>query len=128
MEKILLETLTAKTRALMEAPTCSAEAKAAAQRWLDAVGTDAENEARESYIAELEEDIMPIGKLIGFADSEAGKAYFGAEKAAGIAAHVKFQSTLPAWGETDPPYVAIGFRAISIHSPRMGRDYLYVNT
>ena len=31
MEKILLETLTAKTRALMEAPTCSAEAKAAAQ-------------------------------------------------------------------------------------------------
>ena len=84
MEKILLEELTAKTRALMEAPTCSAEAKAAAQRWLDAVGTDA-----ESYIAELEEDIMPIGKLIGFADSEAGKAYFGAEKAAGIAAHAR---------------------------------------
>lgn len=53
MEKILLEELTAKTRALMEAPTCSAEAKAAAQRWLDAVGTDAESEARESYIAEL---------------------------------------------------------------------------
>ena len=43
MEKILLEELTAKTRALMEAPTCSAEAKAAAQRWLDAVGTDAES-------------------------------------------------------------------------------------
>ena len=56
---------------------------------MDAVGTDAENEARESYIAELEEDIMPIGKLIGFADSEAGKAYFGAEKAAGIAAHAR---------------------------------------
>ena len=89
MEKILLEELTAKTRALMEAPTCSAEAKAAAQRWLDAVGTDAESEARESYSAELEEDIMPIGKLIGFADSEAGKAYFGAETAAGIAAHAR---------------------------------------
>ncbi len=89
MEKLLLEALTAKTRALMEAPTCSAEAKAAAQRWLDAVGTDAESEARKSYIAELEEDIMPIGKLIGFADSDAGKAYFGAEKAAGIAAHAR---------------------------------------
>ena len=72
MEKILLEELTAKTRALMEAPTCSAEAKAAAQRWLDAVGTDAESEARESYIAELEEDIMPIGKLIGFASVTIG--------------------------------------------------------
>ena len=72
MEKILLEELTAKTRALMEAPTCSAEAKAAAQRWLDAVGTDAESEARESYIAELEEDIMPIGKLIGFASVNIG--------------------------------------------------------
>ena len=87
MEKILLEELTAKTRALMEAPTCSAEAKAAARRWLDAVGTDAESEARESYIAELEEDIMPIDNLMAFAGSEEGANYFGAETAKEIAAH-----------------------------------------
>ena len=51
MERFCWRNLRQKTRALMEAPTCSAEA--AARRWLDAVGTDAESEARESYIAEL---------------------------------------------------------------------------
>ena len=34
----------------------------------------------------------------------------------------KFQSTLPAWGETLIPGVDEGGRKISIHSPRMGRD------
>ena len=41
------------------------------------------------YIAELEEDIMPIDTLIAFAGSEQGISYFGAEAAAGIAAHAK---------------------------------------
>ena len=49
-----------------------------------------ENEAQETekYLAELEADIMPIDNLIGFAESEQGKAYFG-PKAAEIAAHAK---------------------------------------
>ena len=34
---------------------------------LDAVGTDAQKEETEKYIAELEADIMPIDMLIGFA-------------------------------------------------------------
>ena len=34
----------------------------------------------------------------------------------------KFQSTLPAWGETWPLYRHPRQRLISIHSPRMGRD------
>ena len=33
-----------------------------------------------------------------------------------------FQSTLPAWGETHEPQRAAILTAISIHSPRMGRD------
>ena len=33
-----------------------------------------------------------------------------------------FQSTLPAWGETHHPRHGIQHGAISIHSPRMGRD------
>ena len=44
MEKEIRREIMEKTRALMEAPTCSSEAKAAAQRWLDAAGTEAEKE------------------------------------------------------------------------------------
>ena len=36
-----------------------------------------------------------------------------------------FQSTLPAWGETQGFAGRAGARLISIHSPRMGRDDLY---
>ncbi len=35
---------------------------------------------------------------------------------------VEFQSTLPAWGETREQNQALKAYAISIHSPRMGRD------
>ena len=34
----------------------------------------------------------------------------------------EFQSTLPAWGETDSASVSVTRKIISIHSPRMGRD------
>ena len=89
MNPKVLKELTEKTRALIGAPTCSSETKEAAKRWLDAVGTDAEAEETKKYIAELEEDIMPIDTLIAFAGSEQGISYFGAEAAAGIAAHAK---------------------------------------
>lgn len=89
MKQEVLETVVEKTRELIEAPTCSRETKEAAQRWLDAVGTAAEKEETRAFIKELEEDIMPIETLIQFAQSEKGAAYFGAEKAAGIAAHAK---------------------------------------
>lgn len=78
-----------KTLALMEAATCSRETKEAAQKWLDALGTDAQEEETKRYVAELEADIMPIDQLIGFAGSDQGKAYFGEETAAGIVAHAE---------------------------------------
>ena len=78
-----------QTAALIAAPSCSAEAKAAAEKWLAAAGTDKEAEATKEYIAELEADIMPIDGLIGFADSEAGVDVFGAELAKNILAHAK---------------------------------------
>lgn len=74
---------------LLAAPSCCAELKAAAQAWLDALGTAREAEMTRALIAELEEDIMPIDGLIAFADSEAGAKVFGADKAKGIAAHAK---------------------------------------
>lgn len=89
MGKEVLDFVVEKTHELVSAPTCSSETKEAAQAWLDAVGT--ENEAAETkrYIAELEEDIMPIDGLIGFAESEQGAQVFGADTAKNVAAHAK---------------------------------------
>ena len=78
-----------QTAALIAAPSCSAEAKAAAEKWLAAVGTAEEKEATKAYLAELEADIMPIDGLIGFAGSEVGVGVFGAEMAKNILAHAK---------------------------------------
>ena len=89
MKREVLDELVKRTQELINAPTCSQETKEAAQRWLDAVGTDAENAETKAFITELEEDIMPIGSLIGFAESEKGRAYFGADTAISIAAHAR---------------------------------------
>lgn len=89
MEKNLLNEIIEKTRALIDAPTCSKETKEAAVRWLEAAGTEREKEETVSYIAELEEDIMPIDQLIGFAGSAKGEEYFGADAAKGIAVHAR---------------------------------------
>ena len=89
MDKSVRKEAIEKTRELMSTQTCSGETKAAAQRWLDAVETDAEKSETKRYLDELEADIMPIDTLIGFAQSEAGTGYFGAETAAGIAAHAR---------------------------------------
>ncbi len=77
MKKELQEYVTEKTNDLIQAPSCCPEAKAAAQAWLNARGTDKEAEETAKYIAELEEDIMPIDQLIEFAMSETGEKVFG---------------------------------------------------
>lgn len=88
MEKSVLEFVREKTKDLMEAPSCSNEAKEAAQAWLDAAGTEKEAEETKRYIAELEEDIVTVDGLIAFANSEAGAKVFGGEEAAkAVAAH-----------------------------------------
>ncbi|MCD8123327.1 MAG: molecular chaperone Hsp90 [Clostridiales bacterium] len=76
-----------KAKALIAAPSCSAEAKAAAQAWLDAVGTERQAEETVKLFVELEEDIMPVEGLIAFMSSEAAAQHFGAEVAAKMAAH-----------------------------------------
>lgn len=89
MDKEVLSYVVEKSHELIKAPTCSAEAKAAAQTWLNALGTENEADETEKYLAELEADIMPIDNLIGFALSDAGIGYFGQETAKGIADHAK---------------------------------------
>ena len=89
MKQETLNFVKEQTAALIAAPSCSAEAKAAAEKWLTAVGTAEEAEATMAYVAELEADIMPIDGLIAFAGSEAGVGVFGAELAKNILAHAE---------------------------------------
>ena len=89
MKQEILNFVVEKTKELLSAPTCSSETKAAAQAWLDSVGTPGEAEETKKYVSELEADIMPIDNLIAFASSEKGAQYFGAEAAGNIAAHAK---------------------------------------
>lgn len=72
MSKETLEYVVAKAKELIVAPSCSAEAKEAAQAWIAAVGTDKQAEETKKFIAEMEEDIIPIDGLIAFAESDAG--------------------------------------------------------
>lgn len=84
----MLEFVVEKTKELMEAPSCSREAKEAAKAWMDAVETEKEVEEIKRYIAELEEDIVTVDGLIAFAQSEAGVKVFGGEEAAkAVASH-----------------------------------------
>ena len=89
MKQETLNFVKEQTAALIAAPSCSAEAKAAAEKWLAAVGTADEAETTKAYVAELEADIMPIDGLIAFAGSDAGVGVFGAELAKNILAHAE---------------------------------------
>lgn len=89
MTKETVEFVTAKTKELMAAPSCSKEAKDAAQAWLNAVGTANEAEKTKKYIAELEADITTIDGLIAFAGSDAGKSVFGADVAPKVVEQAK---------------------------------------
>ncbi len=83
------EAMIGKVKALINAPSCCAEAKEAANKWLEAVNTEKQDEAAKALIEEIAADIIPIDGLIAFAGSEDGKKIFGEEKAAGIEAHAK---------------------------------------
>lgn len=89
MDKEVLNYVVEKTHELMNASTCCAELKAAAQAWLDSIGTGNEASETKKYVEELEEDIVTIDGLISFAESEHGAQVFGADTAKNIAAHAK---------------------------------------
>ena len=80
MNKEIIE----QAKNLIAAHSCCQEAKDAANAWLCAVGTADEKEKAKALVAELEEDIMPIDGLIGFAASDMGAKVFGEEKATNI--------------------------------------------
>ena len=81
MKKDLENFVVEKTHDLLKAPSACPEVKAAANAWLKAVGTKDEAAETKKYLKEVEEDILPIDGLIGFAGSPEGIKLFGAETA-----------------------------------------------
>ncbi|HIW21554.1 MAG TPA: molecular chaperone Hsp90 [Candidatus Dorea intestinavium] len=89
MKKDVQEFITLQVEAMLAAPSCSAEAKAAGQNWLAAKGTEREVEETKKLMAELELDIMPIDGLIDFCNSETGVQVFGKEMAMQVKDHAR---------------------------------------
>lgn len=89
MDQKVKDYIVQKVKEMMEAGSCCAEAKAAGESWLNALGTEKEAEETKKLIAELEADIIPIDGLIAFAGSEAGAGVFGPEKAKEVETHAK---------------------------------------
>ena len=81
------EALKQEVERFLEAYSLCPEGKAAAQAYLEAFGT--EHEQEKALIQEIKEDIIGIDDLIAFAESEAGKAVFGEEGAKNTAAAAK---------------------------------------
>lgn len=81
--------LVATVEAMIAAPSCCRELKAAGRAWLDAVGTAAEKAAGAALLAEVKDDVCTLEHTIGFFESAAGAKFFGAEKARAMAAHAR---------------------------------------
>lgn len=82
------QSLIEQAKALLNAASSCAEAKEAAQNYIDAVGTSDESNALARLVAEAKEDITTAENLLAFAKSDAAKAAFG-DNAAGFLAHAE---------------------------------------
>ncbi len=60
MEKEVLDFVVGKTHDLMDAASCSSEAKTAAQAWLDALGTENEAEETKKYMLSWKPILCPL--------------------------------------------------------------------
>ncbi len=87
MDQSTRDFLLKKTEELLNAFSCCKELKEAATAWKESIGTDSEPEKLKAYIAEVEDDIVPIDALISLAGSDAGAKIFGADKAKEVASH-----------------------------------------
>lgn len=77
MDKKLQDYIIEKTDKMISFDFCCPDLKAAANVWLNSIGTDKEQQAISNYISELEECIMPVDGLIEFAESERCAKIFG---------------------------------------------------
>lgn len=70
--------LISKVNELINAYSCNAELKSAAENYLKAQ----DKNSADVLVKKLEDSVCSIDELIGLCESETGKQFFGAEKAA----------------------------------------------
>lgn len=71
--------LAEKIKAMIAAPSCCAELKAAGQEYLDVMDKPGEAEAKAAHLKQvIDESVVLIDDLIAFVESERGAAVFGA--------------------------------------------------
>lgn len=73
--------LISKVNELINAYSCNAELKSAAENYLKAQ----DKNSADVLVKKLEDSVCSIDELIGLCESETGKQFFGAEKAAEMA-------------------------------------------
>lgn len=76
-------------RNMIAAGSCCPELKAAGQKYLDAIGTDAEKTAAAELLREVKEDVSTLEHTIEFFESPLGAQIFGAEQAKAMADHAR---------------------------------------
>lgn len=69
-----------QTNLLVNAPSCCDEAKQAGNEYLNALGTDKEQECLDALIKELKADIIPIDNMVAFLKTDASKLVFGEKR------------------------------------------------
>ena len=75
--------------AVINSQTACPELKLAAKEYLEAAGTEKENESAKALIAELEEDVNGIDDTIAFFKSDFARSIFGEETENKLSAALK---------------------------------------
>ena len=75
----------AKVNELIAAPMCNPELRAAAEAYLKAQ----DKASADALVKMLEAEVTSVDELIGLCESDMGRKFFGAEKAAGMAEAAK---------------------------------------
>ena len=78
-----------KRKELIQAPTCSAEARKAAEQWLALGGAEREAEETKHISQSWREDIVTVDGLITLRNLKRGQRCFGADHAKEVAAHAR---------------------------------------
>lgn len=68
---------------------CCDELKAAAQAWLNSIGTDKEKETGKKYVLELQDSIVTVDGMLAFLPTDEAKAEFGEKTANKFYEHAK---------------------------------------
>lgn len=85
MDKELQNDIVKKTIEMIRYDFCCPDLKKAAEKWLDAIGTQDEQQAIDDYLAACANCLMPVDELIEFCKGELDYFIFGDSQAEELA-------------------------------------------